>query len=184
MARSETYVVCESVDPAKAEESDDPGAVIVRAICGGPKGAMVAASRAAKDASHVAFHALRVAFPHGARSPVCGDRLTTRREGDDYVAVAPTAEKDRGEMARRCREELTRLDAEAQKASAEHVALTEAWSISGEGSPGKTWYAKQLPEARYRDGCAHHAFEAARQLADVLGLIGVGEREFYVEKAK
>jgi hypothetical protein len=84
-----TYVVCESVNPAASDETGDPGIVTVRLIVGGEKGAMLAASTAAKKSGHVAWHALRVERPEGSRFPLCGDRLATRKEGDDYVAIAP-----------------------------------------------------------------------------------------------
>ena len=91
MATSQTFVACESVDPETAAETGNPGIVIVRAITGGKVGlrlAMREASRLAKGEAHVAFHALRVDLSNGGRVPVCGDRLLTRAEGDDFVAVA------------------------------------------------------------------------------------------------
>lgn len=87
----------------------------------------------------------------------------------------------RANMVRRCRETLTRLDAEAQKVSAEHGRASDAFLAAPLGSKDRAAREREVDECRYRDGCAHHAFEAARQLADDLGLIGVGEREFYKE---
>lgn len=87
-------------------------------------------------------------------------------------------------MIKRCREELTRLDAEAQRASAEHGRASDAFLAAPLGSKERASREREVDECRYRDGCAHHAFEAARRLADVLGLIGVGEREFYVTEEK
>lgn len=91
MATSQTFVACESVDPETAAETGNPGIVIVRSIAGGKVGlslAMREASRLAKGAAHVAFHALRVDLSNGGRFPLCGDRLATREEDGDYVAVA------------------------------------------------------------------------------------------------
>ncbi len=96
MATSQTFVACESVDPETAVETGNPGIVIVRSIAGGKVGLSLAtreASRLAKGAAHVAFHALRVDLSNGGRSPLCGDRLTTREEDGDYVAVAKEKSK-------------------------------------------------------------------------------------------
>lgn len=45
-------------------------------------------------------------------------------------------------------------------------------------------YGRRIADARFRDGQAAGAFEGARRLAERLGLIGDGEREFYKAEKK
>ena len=88
---TKTYVVCESLNPEASVETDDPGIVRVHSVTGGKVGlklAMREASRLAKNAAHVAFHALAVDRSNGGRFPISGDHLATRKEGDDYIAIA------------------------------------------------------------------------------------------------
>jgi hypothetical protein len=82
-------------------------------------------------------------------------------------------------MVKRCREELTRLDAEAQEAAERHDCAVRHLAAAPEGSKERPWRVKEVAECRYNDGRRHHAFEAARRLAEILGLIAHGERDFY-----
>lgn len=125
---------------------------------------------------------------HVAEGVLSGERSVVQTIGD--------AEHYR--MRARVREELRRLDAESKKASEAHdaavthigevqVAMAACLEAEGEELSGKVeWHAKRLSratyevqEARYKDGCAHHAFQAACRLAEVLRFIREGEREFY-----
>lgn len=96
-------------------------------------------------------------------------------EHDIYTDVS------RPDMVRIAREELTRLDAEAQQAAASHEWLARAWSEAHADEREKL-YGPRIADARFRDGQAAGAFEGARRLAERLGLIAEGEREFYKEK--
>ncbi len=93
-------------------------------------------------------------------------------EHDIYTDVS------RPDMVRVAREELTRLDAEAQGRAADHERLVAAWKDAPTEHRDRL-YRKPIEEARFWDGQAAGAFEGARRLAERLGLIREGEREFY-----
>jgi hypothetical protein len=97
-------------------------------------------------------------------------------EHDIYTNVS------RPDMVRIAREELTRLDAEAQARAAAHEAAAKLYLAALPQSKERKAREKEVAERRYADGCAANAFEGARRLAERLGLIGEGEREFYKEK--
>ncbi len=82
------------------------------------------------------------------------------------------------DMVRITREELTRLDAEAQWAAEAHEKLVDSWKAAPEDRRDRL-YRRPIEDARFRDGQAAGALEGARRLAERLGLIGQGEREFY-----
>ncbi len=85
----------------------------------------------------------------------------------------------RPDMVRIAREELTRLDAEAQRAAVRHEHASQLLLAALPQSKERKRREKEVAELRYIDGCAANAFEGARRLAERLGLIGQGEREFY-----
>ncbi len=90
------------------------------------------------------------------------------------------ADKKHEQAVRIAREELTRLDAEMQQAAnAQEQArcklqeMRQRWGSNATG---------ELDNARARTTDARAAFKGACRLAERLGLIGEGEREFFKEK--
>ena len=80
------------------------------------------------------------------------------------------------------REELCRLDAEAQRAGERHELAARRLAQIVKDNPTskeRPWRKKEVDELRYADGCAASAFDGARRLAERLGLIAEGEREFH-----
>ena len=96
-------------------------------------------------------------------------------EHDIYTDVS------RPDMVRIAREELTRLDAEMCWAGEAHERLVDSWKEAPEDRRERL-YRRPIEDARFREGKAAGAFEGARRLAERLGLIGEGEREFFKEK--
>lgn len=82
------------------------------------------------------------------------------------------------DMKARCREMLRCFDDVAQRASAAHEVLVRAWQRAPSDRRDRL-YARPIQDARFREGEARGAFEGARRLAEVLGLIAEGEREFW-----
>lgn len=82
----------------------------------------------------------------------------------------------RPDMVRIAREELTRLDAEAQRAAERHEQASKLFLAALPQSKERKVREKEVAERRYADGCAANAFEGARHLAERLGLIREGER--------
>lgn len=119
---------------------------------------------------------------------VC-DRKGASRCSDGGAPVKPYDGRDFRDMIAEqheqavciAREELTRLDAEMQRAAKDHETLVTAWGQAPENRRQRL-FGRSIEDARFRDGQAAGAFEGARRLAERLGLIAEGEREFYKEK--
>jgi hypothetical protein len=108
--------------------------------------------------------------------------------GERYV-LKTIGDPEHYQKKARAREELCRLDAAWQEASkahdvaVEHVREAEEAVIAHPERvvPGLRlgFLTHDVQEARLVDSCAHHAFEAARRMAESLGFVEAGEREFY-----
>lgn len=93
-----------------------------------------------------------------------------------------TPEQMTAGMVAVAREELCRLDAEAQRAGKRHELAAQRLAQVMKDNPTskeRPWRKKEVDELRYADGCAASAFEGARRLAERLGLITEGARDFY-----
>lgn len=92
--------------------------------------------------------------------------------------VSALLAEERANAVRVAREELTRLEAEMWRAVDAHERLVDSWK-EAPADRRKQLYRRPIEDARFREGKAAGAFEGARRLAERLGLIGEGERDFY-----